>query len=111
MAPSWVRDESMTIGKGRSTMICVRQVRPSMLGILMSNVITSGCHFITLSMASIPSRAVLISAFGMFCNMSLMVVRINAESSTTKIFMFPPALKLSYPYRLQPCVTCTSRYY
>ena len=72
----------------------LRAVNPSISGISISIVITSGCISLVLLMASTPFRAFAItSSSGELLIISDIILRMNAESSTTRTLI----LAIEYP--------------
>ncbi len=80
-APSAVSEDTMTTGFGRCTMMRDRQVSPSISGMLMSRVMTSGSNRSSSASASAPLRTVLTSNPPSASNSSFRCRRISAESS------------------------------
>ena len=81
-APALVSEETITTGFGRCTMMRERQVRPSISGMLMSSVITSGLNASSSRNASIPLRTASTVKSPSSSNNCTRWRRINAESST-----------------------------
>ena len=88
-APSWVREETMTTGAMASSTKVLRAVSPSILGMFISRVMTSGLSSLAFSMTSLPSLAVpATSSLGSDSMMDLSVRLISAESSHTRTLIF-----------------------
>ena len=83
-APSAVSEDTMTTGQGCSIMMRSRQARPSICGMWMSSVTTSGLKAATSSSASSPLRANCTSKSASLENMRASSFRMRAESSTTR---------------------------
>lgn len=101
-APSSARLEQIITGSGCWLMIFCRKVKPSILGISMSSVITSGISSRMRSAATNGSAAVPITSIsGSRDKMSLSVRRTTAESSTirTRILGFSIASVRLLPSR------------
>ena len=83
--PCWVSELITTTGMGEFSLLSLRRnVSPSMRGISMSRVRTSGCSFGILSMAISGSLATpTTSMSGSICRVSVIVLRTSAESSIT----------------------------
>ena len=87
-APCSVRVEQMMTGVGRSCMIFLRKVMPSMCGISTSSTITSGHSCCMRFMASSGSETAASSSMpGLSCSRAPSVWRISAESSTSRTRM------------------------
>ncbi len=87
-APSVVSELIIIIGIGLVSIIFLTAVNPSILGISISIVITSGFNFWTNSRASKPSFALpTISKDGSSLSIISNDLRINAESSTINILV------------------------
>jgi hypothetical protein len=56
-APCSVSEDTITTGVGRACIISDSAVRPSISGMLMSSVTTSGCHSVSCCTPSAPLRA------------------------------------------------------
>ena len=94
-APSSARLEQITTGIGCWLMIFCRNVRPSMRGISISSVITSGTCSRIRSAATKGSEAVpMISISGSLESTSLRVWRTTAESSTIRTRIFGVLIRL-----------------
>ena len=86
-APALVRVEIITTGIGRNCMIRRKNSKPSICGISMSSVNTSGCNCLIFSRASIGSSASpTTSNNGCDERISRNIRRINMESSTISTF-------------------------
>ncbi|MOA17957.1 hypothetical protein D3C78_1382420 [compost metagenome] len=78
--------ESIMTGTGFFFIISCKASKPFINGISKSKVTASGIHFVTASRASRPLLAVAITVNCESCSIiSLMIFRINAESSTTRM--------------------------
>ena len=103
-APALVSEETITTGFGRCTMMRERQVRPSISGMLMSSVITSGLNASSSRNASIPLRTASTVKSPSASNNCTRWRRINAESSTISnlITASPLLLVLETRRQLRP---------
>ncbi len=94
----------MTTGQGCSIMIRSRQARPSIRGMWMSSVITSGAKSASIDSASTPSRAWRISKSGCPLNMATRSLRISAESSTMRSLITARAEPSRGAIHLRVCI-------
>jgi hypothetical protein len=89
IAPSVNNELSTTVGVGDSIIICRKLVKPSMTGISISKIITSGFKVLTIFKASSPFLAApTASIFGSDFKISKTAFLMNAESSTTSTLIF-----------------------
>ena len=87
--PSLVSELTIITGKGKCFINLPRNVRPSILGISISRVMTSGFKATIFSRATYGSGAVPMISISLSCdNSSLKTLRTTAESSTISTLIF-----------------------